>query len=235
MASAISNPVHGNQMVVRNILKLMQRRHYVYHESYDTLITDYDEMYRHMGENKEMMVVVGRRDRRGLDPQDPSIHDAICIFNIHGVDKFNADRRTIVERIYKDRRASQKEGLLEVLIITRQTVNDKKRNEMMAINYMPDIRIRVNFFTYGEMRPNILEHELNSQYELLTRDQERQVLDSLRAGRTEIQQLPEADLSVRYIGACPGDIIRIIRPSPLTGTAIVYARVTGIPYRPKNS
>jgi DNA-directed RNA polymerase subunit H len=224
----MANPIHVNQLVVCNILEMMKCRRYIYNPIYDTMISDYDAMYTHMNDNKEMMVIVGRRDRHGT--ADPSTNDEICIFNIHGVEKFNADRRVIVERIYKDRRAGQKAGLLEVLIITRQQVAEKKRNEMMAVNYMPDIHLRVGFFTYGEMRFNILEHDLNSRYEPLTREEASQVLESLRATRQEIHQIPDTDLSIRYIGASPGDIVRIIRPSATAGTAVVYARVTGVPY-----
>ena len=220
------NPIHTNQLVVGNILKMLTHRGHAYNGIYDTMVADYDSMYSHMSDNKEYMIIVGL---------NRATKDESIVFNMYGVEKFDAPRAITVNRIFQERRVKQKEGILDVIIITRVPVNVRRHTEMTSINYVPDIKMRVTFFTYGEMYFNILEHSLNSRYERLTPEESSSVLKCLRSKGTELNQIAESDLSVRYIGACPGDILRVIRPSETSGTAITYSRVTGAPYNPTKS
>ena len=85
-------------------------------------------------------------------------------------------------------------------------------------------KLRVSFFSVDTMVVNPLKHMLVPKHEILPQDQHKQLMDSMNI--TSKSKFPEIKFHIdpitRCIGAVPGDIIKITRPSASAGVAIIY-------------
>jgi DNA-directed RNA polymerase subunit H (RpoH/RPB5) len=69
---------------------------------------------------------------------------------------------------------------------------------------------------------NIIDHIDSPRYELLTEDQEKEVMDSYLLKKKEMKKILTSDPIVFYFNLKRGNIIRIIRPSEQSGNSIDY-------------
>ena len=69
---------------------------------------------------------------------------------------------------------------------------------------------------------NILEHIDCPEYEILTEEEGKEVLDSYILKKNEMMKILSDDPIVKYFNLKRGDIMRIIRPSEQSGQNIVY-------------
>jgi DNA-directed RNA polymerase subunit H (RpoH/RPB5) len=85
-------------------------------------------------------------------------------------------------------------------------------------------KLRVSFFSVDTMVVNPLKHILVPKHEILPQDQHKQLMDSMNI--TSKSKFPEIKFHIdpiaRCIGAVPGDIIKITRPSSSAGESIIY-------------
>jgi DNA-directed RNA polymerase subunit H len=85
-------------------------------------------------------------------------------------------------------------------------------------------RLRVSFFNIETIVINPLNHVLVPKHEIVPQDRHKELMDSLYI--TAKSKFPEikfhADPIARCIGAVPGDIIKITRPSISAGEAVIY-------------
>ena len=85
-------------------------------------------------------------------------------------------------------------------------------------------KLRVSFFSVDTMVVNQLKHMLVPKHEILPQDQHKQLMDSMNI--TSKSKFPEIKFHIdpiaRCIGAVPGDIIKITRPSSSAGESIIY-------------
>jgi len=85
-------------------------------------------------------------------------------------------------------------------------------------------KLRVSFFSIDMMVINPMRHMLVPKHELVPEEEHKELLDRMYV--TSKSKLPEIkfhmDPIARCIGAVPGDIVRITRPSPAAGEAIIY-------------
>jgi DNA-directed RNA polymerase subunit H len=85
-------------------------------------------------------------------------------------------------------------------------------------------RLRVSFFNIESIVINPLNHVLVPKHEIVPQDRHKDLMDSLYI--TAKSKFPEikfhADPIARCIGAVPGDIIKITRPSISAGEAVIY-------------
>jgi DNA-directed RNA polymerase subunit H len=85
-------------------------------------------------------------------------------------------------------------------------------------------KLRVSFFNIYTIVINPLDHVLVPKHEIVPETEHKQLMDSLYV--TSKSKFPEIKFHIdpitRCIGAVPGDIIRITRPSASCGQAIVY-------------
>ena len=85
-------------------------------------------------------------------------------------------------------------------------------------------KLRVSFFSIYMIVVNPMRHVLVPKHELVPSEQHKELMDSLHI--TSKSKFPEIKFHVdpiaRCIGAVPGDIVKITRPSPSSGEAIVY-------------
>jgi len=85
-------------------------------------------------------------------------------------------------------------------------------------------KLRVSFFSVYMIVMNPLLHVLVPKHEIVPPEKHRELMESLYI--TAKSKFPEikfhADPIARCIGAVPGDIVKITRPSSSSGEAIIY-------------
>jgi len=81
-------------------------------------------------------------------------------------------------------------------------------------------------FTFKELQMNVTKHELVPKHELLSFDQEDEIQQILQhyniKSRNFFPLILRNDPVARYFNAKPGNLMRITRPSPTSGTYIFY-------------
>jgi len=80
------------------------------------------------------------------------------------------------------------------------------------------------FFDY-ELLMNIIEHELQPKFELLTSEEKEKKLVDYDIDQKNMSRMFSMDPVARYYSAKAGDIFRIIRPSPFAGMSFHYRQV----------
>jgi DNA-directed RNA polymerase subunit H len=85
-------------------------------------------------------------------------------------------------------------------------------------------KLRVSFFSVPMLVINPMKHMLVPKHEIVPAEKHKELMDSMYI--TSKSKFPEIKFHVdpiaRCIGAVPGDIIKITRPSQSSGEAIVY-------------
>jgi DNA-directed RNA polymerase subunit H len=69
---------------------------------------------------------------------------------------------------------------------------------------------------------NVLEHELVPKHEVLSKEEQEEVLKKFSATADELPKIRSSDSVLKYIEAKSGDVIRITRKSPTAGETIYY-------------
>ena len=84
--------------------------------------------------------------------------------------------------------------------------------------------LRVSFFSIDTLVVNPMKHVLVPKHEIVPEDQHKALMTSMYI--TAKSKFPEikfhGDPIARCIGAVPGDIVKITRPSASSGEAIMY-------------
>ena len=85
-------------------------------------------------------------------------------------------------------------------------------------------KLRVSFFSVDTIVVNPLKHVLVPKHEILPQDQHKSLMDSMYiTSKTKFPEIKfHIDPIARCIGAVPGDIVKITRPSSSAGESIIY-------------
>ena len=75
-------------------------------------------------------------------------------------------------------------------------------------------RLVVEYFTFAEMQINIMEHELQPSFSVLTDQETRALLAEYRIKLTQLPRLLSTDPCARYLGVRRGTVVRITRRPP---------------------
>jgi DNA-directed RNA polymerase subunit H len=77
----------------------------------------------------------------------------------------------------------------------------------------------------SEKKLNILEHFLVPKHVLLSQEEAEMILTNFKIKPYQMPYIKSSDPAARTINAKPGDIIKIIRESPIAGKATTYRYV----------
>ena len=69
---------------------------------------------------------------------------------------------------------------------------------------------------------NVLEHELVPKHEILSEEEKKELLKKYNITEKQLPIILASDPVVKAIGAKPGDVIRIVRNSPVAGRSVYY-------------
>jgi len=85
-------------------------------------------------------------------------------------------------------------------------------------------KLRVSFFSVDMMVVNPMKHVLVPKHEIVPEEKHQELMESMYI--TSKSKFPEIKFHIdpiaRCIGAVPGDIVKITRPSPSCGASIIY-------------
>jgi len=95
------------------------------------------------------------------------------------------------------------------------------RSEAVVETYQTQVEI----FKFNKLQSDVTEHDLVPQHIVLTKEEGEQVLESYRARKRDMPLIRTNETVARYYNMKSGEIVKIIRPSPLTGEAIAYRLV----------
>lgn len=97
-----------------------------------------------------------------------------------------------------------------------------------SINQWNTRNLRLSFFYMDSFQMNPLDHFLVPPHEIVPKEQHESLMKSMYI--TQKSQFPliryHEDPITRIIGAIPGDIIKITRPSPSAGEYVIYRLCT---------
>lgn len=84
--------------------------------------------------------------------------------------------------------------------------------------------LRVSFFSFYQLVNNPMRHVMVPKHAIVPKDEHAELMESFHI--TSIAKFPmiryHFDPIVRILGAVPGDILKITRPSPTSGTYDIY-------------
>lgn len=103
--------------------------------------------------------------------------------------------------------------------IVVQEINS--RSEDMVESYKTPAEI----FKFNKLQSDITEHDLVPQHIVLTKEEGDKVLESYRARKRDMPLIRSNDVVAKYYNMKPDELVKIIRPSPVTGEAVAYRYV----------
>lgn len=83
-------------------------------------------------------------------------------------------------------------------------------------------KVKVHLFNINEVMINISKHVLVPKHEVLTKEEEQQVLVQYMSTKTQLPWILRTDPIARYLGLEPGQIVRITTTSPTSGQYTSY-------------
>lgn len=115
-------------------------------------------------------------------------------------------------------------------------VNSKGKNRIFigdqisqkAYKQFLDLKKSEIFFEH-ELMINLIEHELQPKFELLTEEDKKKKMDDYNLLDRNLARMFRTDPIARYYNAKVGDVFRIIRPSLYTGSGYHYRLVVDAP------
>lgn len=72
---------------------------------------------------------------------------------------------------------------------------------------------------------NVLKHEMVPEHVVLSEEEKKEVLEKYNISEKQLPKILAKDPVVKAIGAKPGDVVKIIRKSPVAGKSIYYRLV----------
>lgn len=84
---------------------------------------------------------------------------------------------------------------------------------------------QVEIFKFNKLQSDITEHILVPKHIVLTKEEGDKVLEAYRARKRDMPLIRSNDPVAKYYNMKPDEIVKIIRPSPITGESIAYKYV----------
>ena len=83
----------------------------------------------------------------------------------------------------------------------------------------------VEIFKFNKLQSDITEHDLVPQHIVLSKEEGDRVLESYRARKRDMPLIRSNDAVAKYYNMKPDEIVKIIRPSPVTSESVAYRYV----------
>lgn len=107
----------------------------------------------------------------------------------------------------------------EYKFVIVQDINLKSENIIESYN------TQIEIFKFNKLQSDITEHDLVPQHIVLTIEEGEKVLEAYRARKRDMSLIRTSDPVAKYYNMKPGEIVKIIRPSPITCEAVAYRLV----------
>jgi DNA-directed RNA polymerase subunit H (RpoH/RPB5) len=101
-------------------------------------------------------------------------------------------------------------------------VSMSKPSENVLKTIKSHAKDRVQFFWIWELQFDITTHRLYQPHRILNEEEKAAVLKKYNAKQDQLMSIDSQDPPIKWIGAVPGDIVEVLRPSDVTGVRVVY-------------
>jgi len=108
----------------------------------------------------------------------------------------------------------------EYKFIIVQDINPKIEDTIID-KYLTQVEI----FKFNELQSDITEHDFVPPHIVLTKEEGNNVLESYRARKRDMPLMKSNEAVAKYYNIKSGDVVKIIRPSQITGESIAYRLV----------
>lgn len=75
------------------------------------------------------------------------------------------------------------------------------------------------------MKKYVLDHELVPEHVILNKEEVNELLSKYNISLNQLPKIKASDAVIQIIGAKPGDVVKIIRPSLTAGKSVYYRLV----------
>jgi DNA-directed RNA polymerase I, II, and III subunit RPABC1 len=186
--------------VRQTILEMLEDRNYHIPESEKISFENF--IIKHNNRNIDIFI------------HDEIINKKIYVYFHNDVKNFSKnDLKTIMQKIitqYND------ENLNLILLLK------DKENSAISKELTKDMYKNVEIFLKKNMLFNITHHFLVPKHIVLTKEEEKEVLERYNTTKGKLPKISKSDPIVKYYGMKPDQICKIIRKSPEVGEYIYY-------------
>jgi DNA-directed RNA polymerase subunit H (RpoH/RPB5) len=137
------------------------------------------------------------------------------------LDKIKTARaiESFIEQIYK----TQLKPTDNLVIIAHEKINIPGSSfETMLNNFYNQKGYFVQIISLTQLLINIVEHRDVPKHEVITEVEKKELLEKYYINESNLPNILRDDPMAVYLGLTPGEIVRILRPSPTSGTYISY-------------
>lgn len=172
-----------------------------------------------------------RRFRKNVSETNKNIPVSTYVIIISEDSKYStssAEFSTLLERLMDLAHKEKRKNNLDIIIISEKpfkTNVTKKMEEFIKDGSDSNPYVDISQYPYYVFSSNILEHKLVPLHEILNKDEEKEILEHMGTSAVKLGKILKNDPPIIWIGAIPGDVIKITSDSPTSGKLIEYAVV----------
>lgn len=197
--------------IITNVVKMLSNRIYVDKNGKKNKLMDYAKTMEMLSDGHS--IAVPDDNVFELLANDGTIYMVKIVYHvitsITSVSKYPDINDFINESVEKKK----------ILVISGKSQGDKIGDSSVLISTNTQI------FEEHKLLVDIISHVLQPQYELLTQQEATDVMNEYGFESKHMKTMSPKDPVAQYFGLKKGDIIKIIRPSPTSGTAVDYRRI----------
>lgn len=137
------------------------------------------------------------------------------------LDKIKTARaiESFIEQIYKTQ-LKQDDNLV---IISHEKINIPGSSfETMLNNFYNQKGYFVQIISLTQLSISIVDHCDVPKHEVLTEEEKKEILEKYHIMENNLPNILRDDAMAVYLGLIPGEVVRILRPSPTSGTYVSY-------------
>ncbi len=137
------------------------------------------------------------------------------------LDKIKTARaiESFIDQIYK----SQLNPTDKLILIAHEKINIPGSSfETMLNNFYNQKGYYVQIISIPQLLINIIDHRDVPKHEVMDEKEKEELLEKYGIKDSNIPIILRDDAMARYLGLTPGEVVRILRPSPTSGTYVSY-------------
>jgi DNA-directed RNA polymerase subunit H (RpoH/RPB5) len=137
------------------------------------------------------------------------------------LDKIKTARaiESFIEQIYK----TQLKAGDNLILIAHEKINIPGSSfETMLNNFYNQKGYFVQIISLTQLLINIVDHRDVPKHEVITEEEKNEIIEKYHIKENNLPNILREDAMAIYLGLTPGEVVRILRPSPTSGTYVSY-------------
>jgi DNA-directed RNA polymerase subunit H (RpoH/RPB5) len=137
------------------------------------------------------------------------------------LDKIKTARaiESFIEEIYK----TQLKPVDNLIIISNEKINIPGSSfNTMLNNFYNQKGYFVQIISLPQLLINIIDHRDVPKHEVISEEEKKELLEKYYIDDSKLPNILRNDAMAIYLGILPGEVVRILRPSPTSGTYVSY-------------